>query len=81
MSSINIYEKIMFNNTLIELLSDDKLIYTINSHNSLMIFQQNIYNNCVFIAILSIISYLFNIKYSLINIILINIFLFIYLFY
>lgn len=63
MLSINIYEKIMFNNTLIELLSDDKLIYIINNHNNLMMFQQNIYNNCVFIAILSVISYLFNVKY------------------
>lgn len=63
MTSIHIYEKLLFNNTLIELLSDDKLIYTLDNYNSLMIFQQNIYNNCVFVAILSVISYLFSIRY------------------
>ena len=63
MSSFHRYENIMFNNTLIQLLSDDKLIYTINNYNSLMLFQQKLYNNCVFIAILTVISYLFNISY------------------
>lgn len=63
MTNIHIYEKLLFNNTLIELLSDDKLSYTIHNYNSLMIFQQNLYNNCVFVAILSVISYLFGIQY------------------
>ena len=60
---IHIYEKTIFNNTLIELLSDDKLSYFIHNYKNLMVFQQNIYNNCVFVAILSVISYLFSIKY------------------